>query len=304
MEHGTGDLSGLLAGIRAYISEHYEERQASVGSARALTGQGPRGWTRRSPLDGPKMARPGKNAIKERRAARDDGVLCCAMVEEGEQPHPSQAEPVPPSPTSGEGFWEGASIRPRLRVHGCLTVPADDLDEDLDAPENSIHRSVVPARDMAYAAMAKEDILNGDWSRALQGVADYGVTARRAEEIEALLAQSSEHTFVEAVTAWMLEKDMKAPDVYRRAGIDKKLFSKIMTKRDYQPSKDSAIQMAIGLELSLADTMDLLGRAGFAFSPSIKRDLMVEYCLREGIHDIYLYNDLLDELGMKTFSVA
>ena len=82
-------------------------------------------------------------------------------------------------------------------------------------------------------------------------------------------------------------------DVYKKANLDRKLFSKIRSSQDYLPSKRTAIALAIGLELTLPETDDLLERAGYSLSPSQKFDVIVEYFIVNGQFDIFAINEVL-----------
>lgn len=115
------------------------------------------------------------------------------------------------------------------------------------------------------------------------------------------IVMSPEETFSERLFHLIDEKGFTDADVYKRAHIDRKLFSKIRSK-NYTPRKRNVIALALALRLNPDEASDLLRRAGMALSPSSKADLIAEYCIRNGIYDINVVNELLDRYGEPVLS--
>ena len=107
-------------------------------------------------------------------------------------------------------------------------------------------------------------------------------------------------TFQEYLFMLIDRKGFEDTEVYKRANIDRKHFSKIRSNKDYKPSKKTALALAIALELGLDETRDLLSRAGLALSPSSTFDKIVEYCIDNGEYDIYEINCILFKYDQDT----
>ena len=106
-----------------------------------------------------------------------------------------------------------------------------------------------------------------------------------------------EALIIEKLIELIKEKGKKPADIYKKAEIDKALFSKIKSDKNYHPSKETALAFAIALHLSLEETQDLIGRAGYALSSSLKRDLIVRCYIESKNYNVNDLNGKLIDYG-------
>ena len=114
------------------------------------------------------------------------------------------------------------------------------------------------------------------------------------------LAERMKHlsdTFSEYLLYLIKSKGMTNSEVYKRAIVDKKVFSRIKNNKDAHPQKITAMCLCVGAQLSMDETRDLLARAGYALSPSNKTDVIFSYFIENGIYDMIELDIQLEEYG-------
>lgn len=193
----------------------------------------------------------------------------------------------------------------------CLAEELEDRTKsDDDLTKKNVGRQAAPRTDffgasmpaasaqMARSSMCMEQVFEGP----VQGMDPAGrlsapmplAKAKQPRSLDDLMANVSE-TWQESLFRLIDEKGYTDTEVYKRANVDRKLFSKIRSNADYQPKKITAVAFALALNLNLDETKDLIGRAGYALSPSSKFDLIIEYFIENEVYDTYTINLALFE---------
>ena len=97
----------------------------------------------------------------------------------------------------------------------------------------------------------------------------------------------------------ILSKQLDEVEVYKKADIDRKLFSKIRTQPDYHPNKNTLLKLCLAMNLDTDETESLLKSAGYSLSKSLRSDLILRYCFGHHIFDVITVNQILDHYGEK-----
>lgn len=125
----------------------------------------------------------------------------------------------------------------------------------------------------------------------------YRTLTRSQEEELCRIASRLEESFADMLRRLMAQKGLTVVQTYKRAGIDRKLFSKVQAGRGYRPGKSTAIALAVALQLTLEQTQLLLSRAGYTLSYAERADVIISYYIEQGIYDLLEINEALYTFG-------
>ncbi|WP_088066710.1 hypothetical protein [Gottfriedia luciferensis] len=118
-------------------------------------------------------------------------------------------------------------------------------------------------------------------------------------ELEEFLNNNRKPTFRELLFRLIDKKNINDPVIYKKAGIDRKHFSKIRSNPNYLPKKNTIIALALALELEQVEVEELLCSAGYTLSFSETSDLVIQFCLERNIYDIDFVNEALHQFHLK-----
>ncbi len=113
------------------------------------------------------------------------------------------------------------------------------------------------------------------------------------KEIVTYLNQYKSKNFNELLFSFIDRSNHKDSEIYKMAGIDRKLFSKIRCNSNYVPSKNVVIKLGLALKLNKYEFNKLLNSAGYSLRSNNNFDLVVAYCLENNIYDSDIVNDYL-----------
>ncbi len=116
---------------------------------------------------------------------------------------------------------------------------------------------------------------------------------------EFINSNMDENTFQTKLFKLIDEKKLKDSDVYNKVNIDRRLFSKIRSNKDYHPSKETIILLGLALELMEEEFVDLLSSASYSLPMNTTFDLIIRFCFKEHIYNIDTVNNFLYDYKCK-----
>lgn len=138
--------------------------------------------------------------------------------------------------------------------------------------------------------------------KSMGPIEDYVLESISPLEIESFIAEKRKPTLQKVLFGFIDKKGCKDSEIYKKAGIDRRLFSKIRSNPEYRPGKNTVTALAMALELNKKETDKLLGSAGYSLSDSETSDLVIQFCIERKIYEIEQVNYALDYFSQKPLS--
>ena len=265
--------------VASYISEHYhfdaEEADRKEES----------------------VAAPCKKILEQQYAEESIAVCDAAEFEAAEPPVPKKHAAKQVKKLASKDVDKDEKI--------CFSIaaPAKKQKPDLDALKEQAKGSTpamenIPAMGSASAMASAQSVANKKHTTSSMlrhwFDEDYHPAAKRPK----LEDFPVKETFTQLLIRFMQEKNMTAVEVYTAAGLDRKHFSKIISNIHYQPTKNTAVRLALALKLTPEETDLFLNAAGFVLSQSKITDLIISYCISHNQKTVWQVNGILEDYGL------
>ena len=165
--------------------------------------------------------------------------------------------------------------------------------------DNNLKRKLEIYIKLNYVASVEEDFLCPDINEEEITKSSGKKFEQQKQDLSALVQEAGE-SFHEMLFRLIEENNQKESDIYKNAGIDRKLFSKIRNNPAYHPKKNTIIALCIALKLDIDNAIEFLESAGYALSPGDRGDIIIKYFIEKKIFDIDTINCALYDFGEKT----
>ena len=171
-----------------------------------------------------------------------------------------------------------------------------DIGEDVQIPSAPIHPRPTPQRPVSTLGRSTSSVKPVEIN-----IPDFLRSECQKRSIDEVLESKAE-TFSNMLLRLIDEKGLKDSEVYKKANIDRRLFSKIRGDEDYVPSKKTAISFCLALQLSMDEAKKLLEAAGYALSTASRFDLIIMFLIENEEYNIHFANIVLEDYGEGTLS--
>jgi len=195
---------------------------------------------------------------------------------------PLMSAPIMQAPTVNHSI--AGSFLNKLRLEDEEDELEYDYDDECDyAEEQTVHKAIVPQSrpSVSDKALHIPQFLRADKPKT---------------DLDKVLENKAE-TFSSMLLRLIDEKGLKDSEVYKKANIDRRLFSKIRGDEDYVPSKKTAISFCLALQLEMNEAKKLLEVAGYALSEASRFDLIIMYLIENSEYNIHFANIVLNDYG-------
>ena len=199
---------------------------------------------------------------------------------------PLISAPIMQAPTVKHSI--AGSFLNKLRLEDAEDEYEDDYDECDYAEEKTVDKAAIP---QSRPSVPSKELHIPQFLRA----------GKSKTDLDKVLEKKSE-TFSAMLLRLIDEKGLKDSDVYKKANIDRRLFSKIRGDEDYVPSKKTAISFCLALQLEMDEAKKLLEVAGYALSEASRFDLIIMYLIENSEFNIHFANIVLNDYGEGSLS--
>ncbi|MEQ6378137.1 hypothetical protein RZN25_15065 [Bacillaceae bacterium S4-13-56] len=132
---------------------------------------------------------------------------------------------------------------------------------------------------------------------------EYSTKEMAIPELDEFIKEKQKPTFQQLLFRFIDEKERKDSEIYNKAGIDRRHFSKIRSNPNYQPKKSTVLSLALALELDLEDTEEFLHSAGFSMNYSDKGDLVIQFFLERQNYNLHEINEALHHFQLQPLGI-